>query len=353
MRKKNIFQINVKDIIGTNHLFVGDIAGVISIIKNFDSVPDVDKEVRIEVYTHGYRPWALDALGFIFGSGLAVEKNIMSLGLYMPSDMNYCGRRVVLNGSMYSNANFRKLADHITSLDSSRKKKDRIEKVRLTNALAVYNKALLLKQNRTNIYSHSEESYLNLLRLLDGLVVAGNAWDFADKIVTGLSEKYVNKHYKKMRRLKLYVDYHIPIAEELFTVNKSYIKKKIDIARYNKSKAKRVFLISLYALYQFRNKWIHNGFPLPEKEVLINNSTSNFFGISVGASLQTKDHLRGGVSMSGFNYISYEKLIYEVAPPPTGMSANADYGKLYVLWPTWYFLNSIVRESLKKEFGMS
>lgn len=353
MRKKDIFQINAKDIIGTNHIYVGDTAGVISILKDFDPSPGIERDVRIEVYTHGYRSWALHALAFLFERGLVVEKRLMTRGQYIPSDLGYRGRRVVLDNTKFDPKAFTKLANHLISLDSSRRKKDRIEKVRLTNILRVYNDALLLNLNRTELYGQSDESYLNLLRLLDGLVVGGNAWDFSDKVVSKIGNDYVKGHYSKMRRLKLYAQHHIPIAEKLFTTDESYIAKKIDITKYKKSKADRVFLITLYALYQFRNKWIHNGFPLPQKETLRNNEKTKYFGMSIGASLPTKDLLRGSVSATGLNYMRYEDLIVEIAPPPAGMSVSADYAKLYILWPTWFFLNDIVRELIKKELKIN
>lgn len=347
MSKIDAYRLNVQKIENGNRIDIGGIAGVVSIIQDFSGPSSFyTSEVRLEVISSQYKgAWILPALAFIFGKGLVTNKLLMRENKYFGMDFGYRGRYLTLDKDRFDKTIFKKITDRLTSLDRSKSRKKRIEKLKLTNALKAYNDALLLHLNRVNEYAQSEQSYLNFYRILDMFAVGDGAWDFADKTVSELSAHFIKTHYQKMRRVGLYKRHHIHISENIYKSKRQNLTKKVsNISIYDQSKAHRTFLVLLFSLYQFRNKWLHNGFPFPSKQVSVKCNASRYFGFSVGESLPLKDWHRGLVH-NRLNYISYEDLLQEIAPSSRGRPRSA-FDKLYLLWPTWYFLNDIVRELL-------
>ena len=145
MSKIDAYRLNVKKIENSNHIYVGDIAGVVSIIRDFTEPTDTyTPEVRLEVKSSKYKgAWIIPALAFIFEKGLVIDKLLMREGKYYGIDYGYRGRYVNIDKNKYDKNTFQKICNLFQSLDRSQSRAKRIYKVKLTNALKTYNESLL------------------------------------------------------------------------------------------------------------------------------------------------------------------------------------------------------------------
>jgi len=271
----------------------------------------------------------LSLLSLFLNKGFKIEKTLTFNGFYLP--LQLFPRSIPLSGDNYNPVLFENYYKKINILCSSNITRVYQKGTKIKNMLSIYNNSFLMLPN------FYDESYLNLIRILDFHRFPKNSdsFFFPDKTIRILSRRFVKEIYKRIQKNDLYENHHIPTALKLFNKIQNQIRAKVVNYNLYNTDAIKFFYIVLYVLYQYRNKFVHDGFPFPGKIKYQHTGdldTINYFDISVGES-----HITGYNPYQGFDIHmglnqSFEK------------EKGREFKRFYLLLPKWYFLNQIVRE---------
>lgn len=281
---------------------------------------------------------ALKLLSIFIGDGLLATTRVTSGGSYLKSPLSSTAILQNIDTSNFDEKN-RKLIDEILKkikkmLDSNniRRKKEGIKR---QSCISIYYRALLLRRQ------FLEESYLNFWRILEIFNTESTALGFSDFINKKLSKSFKLKQYKGMQNIELYKSEQIPKACVLFRKIVKKLKNKTVFQEpfYQKTE-NQIFFITLYSLYQFRNKYLHNGYPFPDVRCLTDQTT--YFVHGGDESLHIPD-----------SYEDYErdkeKIIWYLDLFPwkkTDLYSRNDCKILYSLLPNRSFLQKMAHEIL-------
>lgn len=328
----NTYLLNITQI--KNNIDLKEKAGIICIRRASWCTEEVILETK-----DGYDQRAIDLLAFLFNTGLKVERQIMFNCSYVPAEI---AKLPALNIENFDIDLFDKYYLRILQLCKSKSLKHYRRGCKMKNLLEIYNKSKLL------ILNFKDESYLNLWRVLEAQeeLDGTNPLIFAHKIIKILPKKFISDAYAQILNVELYKNEHVPLAKKMFEkIKKSSLEKSGDRSlskKYYELDKFKVFFMSLYALYQYRNKFVHCGFPFPHKiSGVYDESASglNYFGASFGehdiintevAPIETIDKNRALKKYHRKKYIPFNKF--------------------YLLLPKRYFLNQIAREVLYYRF---
>ncbi len=228
---------------------------------------------------------------------------------------------------------FEKIGFLIDSYSRSGDKPKETEAIRLQLLFDAYNDARLLFPN---FYA---ESYLTLMRIIEAIGITRGGYDFASFAAT-ISSRLNQDIYQKLNAI--YKD-RIEKATELFNIClleanqkgwKCYDKMvKLDIAG-------KVIFACFYSAYQYRNKFVHLGFPFPDTVKdsigLGDDSGTAYLNPALGISW-TKIHRPDGLQEG--DLIDIHQVVSE--------EEFKKFKDIYFqLLPTWYFMKRFTREAL-------
>lgn len=278
---------------------------------------------------------SIDLLSYYFDVPINLEKRLTYSGSYIPLSLKQ-SRILIRKNNNFDSNKFDEYFIKLNKMCSAADKKIFKKGVKISNILHIY-------QNAQKLFPEFyEESYINLIRILDLIVEAGNARQWSNCIVKKTSKYFIKENFSKLDKKK-YKE-HIYYANKIFiSKSKSPCPKNTrrspnNISFYD-NECKKIFYSILWCVYEYRNKWIHNGFKFPYK---IKEYFKNF------------DIL--GISLGEGRILDYENSIFQDIHEELSKTKKwkgkrylRNYKKYYLLLPTWIFLNKVVRYFIDKE----
>jgi len=277
-------------------------------------------------------------LGFVLDIGIQREKMLTyGHGHYFGTELTQVQSKRPVSQKDFNPDTFKKIGNLINTFYQSGDKQKEVEAIKIQLLFDTYNNARLL------FPTFYAESYLSLMRIIDAISHARGGYDFAS-FVASLSNNLNNSIYAKLKALEAYKD-RLNVAINLFNgcLTKANLKKwpcSNEMEKYNDSD--KVIFACFYSAYQYRNKFVHIGFPFPDtvKESLglEEGSGTAYLSPALGISW-SKIHRPDGLQEG--DLIDVHEIV--------GAEAD-DFKNIYFqLLPSWYFLKSMTREALLKK----
>ena len=221
------------------------------------------------------------ALGFTLDIGIRKEKKLTSgSGYYFGMKFidNFQSKKCV-GQSDYDSDLLDKIVTTIDLKFHSTYPPTQRRALRLNHLLETYNHARLL-------YPHFySDSYLKLISILDSLNSSTGASNFGFWLceVSGAFNKEVFKKIHDMGALRSRID----LAESITSrIPRGRTKQKLaTLSRY-----KRFAYVCFYAAYQYRSKFVHQGFPIPR--TVIDRSSEEDNGLAYLNPTVAKSHMQ-------------------------------------------------------------
>lgn len=267
---------------------------------------------------------SIDLLSYFFNIPICLEKYLTYSGNYVPINLRQ-KRNLIKSIDSFNSDLFDKYFLELNKMCSSKDKKLYKNGRKIDDILRIYHNAQKL------FPEFYEESYLNFIRILDVIVKGNGAVDFSDKIIKKIDKKFIKKNLSQIDR-KYYKE-HIRYSKILFNCKGKSPKNKL----FYNEEDKKIFYSMLWSAYEYRNKEIHNGFKLPNK---------------------IKEYYEGfsilGISRGESHIMDYENGIFQDIHnelPNRTKRGYRNYKKYYLLLPSWYFLNKVVRQFINKELS--
>lgn len=269
-------------------------------------------------------------LGFVLDIGIQKKKRLtMGHGFYFGSKMIDSQSNREVSQSDFDEVLFEKIGALVESYFQSGDPQKETEALKLQYLIDDYNNARLLFPN---FYA---ESYLSLMRIIDALSgkERANAVDFS-VFTTTISPTLNQEIYDKLKAMGAYSD-------KLLKASTLFGKRWVDSRRPEMSsfsEADKFVFSCFYSAYQYRNKFVHQGFPFP-------SVVRDIYGSEVGSGIAYISPTFGQ-SLSRFNRVGGTGLqsgdlidIHEIV----GKEAQDFKDEYFLLVPTWYFLKEITR----------
>ena len=276
-------------------------------------------------------------LGFVLDIGIRKEKMLArGQGFYFGMPLIHPQSQKVVSQTDFDEELFEKIGNFINTKYQSGNKEEETEAIRLQLLFDTYNDARLLFPN---FYA---ESYLSLLRIIEATSSAEYSQNIA-MYIANLSPKLNEDIYNKVVAVKTY-EQRVRTAKELFDellqrAEKSGWPCKDEMSKLD-DKAK-FFFSCFYSAYQYRNKFVHLGFPFPD---IVKDS----MGLKEGSGTA---YLNPALGISWQKIYRPEGLedgdlidIHQVVPDKN--EAQKFKEKYFHLLPTWHFLKCLAREAL-------
>lgn len=330
--------------LGGRQIKIGKL-GLVKIIRSDDSVLTLVGEANYGIIDQE-KPTAANfaatdsILGFVLDIGIRKEKVLArGSGFYFGTPLLQPQSQKVVSQGDFKEPLFEKIGNFINEKYQSGDKKKNIEAVRLQLLFDTYNDARLLFPN---FYA---ESYLSLLRIIEAISRRDYSYNVA-MFVTGLSPTLNEEIYNKVIAIEAYKK-RVQVANDLISNLVKDLKNKKDGAKDKIKKLedlddKGKFIFScFYSAYQYRNKFVHNGFPFPD-------TVKDSIGLKAGS---------GTAYLHPAGKIFWKKIhrpegledgdlidIHEIVPRASEAKKFKD--KYFQLLPTWHFLKCLTREAL-------
>ncbi|MFA6593888.1 MAG: hypothetical protein WCT16_01395 [Candidatus Buchananbacteria bacterium] len=321
-----------------------DKLGLIKIIRSDDGILTLVSDANYGVIDHEKPSPAKFAnndsiLGFILDIGIRREKVLASgHGFYFGRSIIRPQSSKIISQNDFDEELFEKISDIINSKYQSNNKQEETEAIRLRFLFDTYNNARLLFPNFLS------ESYLNLLRIIDALSVKRHAESFA-LFAAMISSDLNDAIYNKVNIIEGYKD-RIDYAADLFKnlMEKKNIERscKAEMGKLN-DKGKFIFSC-FYVAYQYRNKFVHLGFPFPD-------TVKNSYGLKDGSGTAFLNPALGIYWRKVYrpNGIEDGDLIDIHQFMPDEEEAQKFKDEYFKLLPTWHFVKQLTREALRKK----
>jgi hypothetical protein len=271
-------------------------------------------------------------LGFILDIGIQKEKKLTSgSGFYFGHQIIQAQSKKKVSQADFDQTLFEKIGTTVQAYFQSGDKVKEVEAIKLQFLLNEYNNARLLYPN---FYA---ESYLNLMRIIDALDNTQNAYEYAT-FVAKISPKLNREIFGKLTVLPVYTD-RLAKAQTLFYDCLTLTQSK-DAAMSSFSDADKFVFACFYSAYQYRNKFVHKGFPFPsvvkESWGIEEDSGTAYISPTLGQSW-SRFH-RPQTGLQNGDLIDVHAIV----------GANAqDFQNIYfLLVPTWHFLKKMTREAI-------
>ncbi|KKW21616.1 MAG: hypothetical protein A2W52_02125 [Candidatus Taylorbacteria bacterium RIFCSPHIGHO2_02_49_25] len=276
-------------------------------------------------------------LGFVLDIGIQKEKWLSGgHGFYFGMPLIQRQSQRPVSQTDFDENLFEKIGTVIDKNFQSGDSKKETEAIRLQLLFDAYNNARLLFPN------FCADSYLGLMRILDAVGSVKGACDFGS-FVASVSSSLNKDIYSKIQAIKSY-DSRIKIAADLFDVCVAEADKKKWSCSEQMEKfddSGKVVFSCFYSAYQYRNKFVHLGFPFPDivKDAhgLKEGSGTAYLNPALGISWQ-KIHRPEGLKDG--DLIDIHQIVQDEN------EAQEFKEKYFQLLPTWHFLKCYVREAL-------
>lgn len=276
-------------------------------------------------------------LGFVLDIGIQKEKWLSGgHGFYFGMPLIQPQSQRLVSQSDFDENLFERIGTFIDSNFQSKNNKKEMEAVRLQLLFDAYNNARLLFPN---FYA---DSYLSLMRIIDAIGQTKGACDFAVFAAT-ISSSLNKEVYSRINAVKGYAP-RIQIALNLFNTCLTEAKKKKWSCHQKMQKfndAGKVIFSCFYSAYQYRNQFVHLGFPFPDtvkdSHGLKNKSGTAYLNPALGI-MWSKIHRPDGIKDG--DLIDIHQVVSQ-------KQKAKQFKEIYFkLLPTWYFLKCFVREAL-------
>lgn len=278
-------------------------------------------------------------LAFVLDIGIQKEKMLSrGHGFYFGIRLIREQSQRVISQKDFDDNLFEKIGSLIDSYSRSGDKLKETEAIRLQLLFDTYNDARLLFPN---FYA---ESYLTLMRIIDAIGVTRGGCDFTTFVAT-ISSELNQDIYQKLDRI--YKD-RVKKAIELFDaclieVSKNKWKCYNEMTKFDV--AGKVIFACFYSAYQYRNKFVHIGFPFPDTVKdsigLEDDSGTAYLNPALGVSW-TKIYRPDGLQ---------EGDLIDIHQVVSGEEAEKFKDIYFQLLPTWYFMKRLTREALLNHIG--
>ncbi len=203
----------------------------------------------------------------------------------------------------------------------------------MSHLFNTYNNARLLYPN------FYDDSYLGMMRILDALSGAIGAYDIAT-FVAKISPDLNRRAYEAVNK--------IGSLKARFKIAEDFFQERLNIAAKNPQKFACLsdmksldtygkFIFScLYSAYEYRSKFVHQGFPFPTSTAL---SPEDYLSVSWGIS-HIKTFRPGGSRDE--DSIDIHEVLSEYRSGEIEKFKNT----YFLLLPTWFFIKEIARAAL-------
>jgi len=275
-------------------------------------------------------------LGFVLDIGIRKEKFITNqTGCRFDIKLTLSQSKKEVSRKDFNKILFERIVSYINSNFQSSIEK-RKKALKLKHLFDSYNNARLLYPNFHN------ESYMNLMRIMEALSNTCRALGFAAYAAL-VSPKLNENIYQKASKTDSYKR-RVEIANRLFQdcLKNTKNDKKVQSQIENLDEPGKMIFSCFYSLYQYRNKFVHEGFPFPgtvtQSIGLENDSISAYLHPSSGSSFTKMfrpDGLKKGDLIDIHESISQDNEKFRE--------------KYYLLLPTWYCVKCLTREALLKQ----
>jgi len=220
--------------------------------------------------------------------------------------------------------------DHCFQSGVSRKE---LLAIRLNQLIETYNNSRLLFPNFYN------ESYLGLMRIIDAVGLTWGADDFA-LAAASISPTLNEDICEKIKKINAYGP-RVQIALGLFDERLLQVSKELRGSMATLDSNGKIVFACFYGAYQYRNKFVHLGFPFPrvatEARDIEQDLGTAYLSSVIGIYLP-KRYSPGGVQ---------EDDLIEIHEVLGDAKTAADFkNKYFFLLPTWHFMKRLARESL-------
>ena len=281
-------------------------------------------------------------LGFILDIGIQKEKRLTyGSGFYFGQQMLRTQSQKKVSQVDFDLNLFEKIGDKIQILFQSGDHAKEIEAIKIQYLFDEYNNARLLYPN---FYA---ESYLNLMRIIDALADARGAYDYAI-FIANISHKMNQEVFNKLKAMSAYADKLVK-AEALFDKCEAHAKSKswtaIHDAMLLLNQADKFVFSCFYSAYQYRNKFVHKGFPFPsivkDSWGIEDDSGMAYISPTFGQSL-SRFH-RPETGLQDGDLLDIHAIV--------GTEAEDFKDTYFLLVPTWHYLKKIAREAILVKFN--
>lgn len=326
-------QIDLKDTFGFLKIARSEDGHLILVVRDKHENVEEKKVVSINIAD------ICSILGFVLDIGIRKEK-MLTIG-----SGNYFGIKLIHSQSErkveqkdFNEELIKKIEEKINGYFKSGNQKKEVAAIRMDYLFTTYNNSRLLFPNFYN------DSFLGLMRILDSLSETRYADNFA-LFVSEISLDINKKIYSRIEKIESYKN-RLEKAEEVFCLRMEKMKKnnKMSFEKMEKfSKEDKFIFACFYSAYQYRNKFVHKGYPFPEVVKYAHGSEEDlgtaYIYPGLGVSLRKRDRPEGLLEE---DYID----IHSVIDKEAEAKMFKDY--YFLLLPTWFFLKQITREALVK-----
>ncbi len=284
------------------------------------------------------------ALGFVLDIGIRKEKALtMGHGFYFGHELipHFQSSKQV-SQSDFDAGLLEEIVNTINTKYHSRYSRSQRKALQLNHLLGTYNEARLLYPN---FYTNS---YLGLFRILDALSGASGSYDFAVWAAEVSSD--LNKEiYRKITDMEV-MSSKLQLATTLFArwsgaykYNRGRDRRDLRPIMSNLSRYGQLVFVCFYSAYQYRSKFVHQGFPFPKVviESFGRDDGTNYISSAFGAShvkIFRPDGLQGGDTIDIHSAITLRH-----------DETYQDYEEYFKLIPSWHWLKRLTRAAVIKE----
>ena len=204
------------------------------------------------------------------------------------------------------------------------------------------------KQNVTALYPNFfAESYLNLMRIIDALADAKGAYEYSI-FIAKIAPRMNQEVFEKIKAMSAYENKQVR-AKTLFDKCLAKVTKEkwthccTTMSLF--SEADKFVFSCFYSAYQYRNKFVHKGFPIPDivKQSWGVEDGSGMAYISPTFGQALSRFYRPGVGLQEGDLLDINTIV--------GNEAEDFKNTYFLLVPTWYYLKRIAREAILVKFN--
>lgn len=282
---------------------------------------------------------ALDLLSFIMDVGIRAERELtFGAGHYSGRPMPNSRSVSPVTQSGFAIEQLEQYDQVIQAAFQSSSRRETSWALKMSSLLQTYNNAQLLYP------SFPSESYLNLMRILDAIFhqsdqVQGSL-DFALRAAE-VSIDLNNRIYKRICKIGSYKDRVTAAKTQARQIEDRFTQAKKKARVKSLNAAGKFVLVCMHSAYEYRNKYIHVGFPLPRSII------DMFHGGEKSGMRYLSPVL--GISISKTVDFQDEGIVDQHEALGDDLIAHRFREERFVLLPTWYFLKELTREAISVE----
>jgi len=274
------------------------------------------------------------ALGLVLDIGIRREKQLtIGGGFYAASPLRTVQSNRPIKQADFDEGLFEQIKGSLDRCFQSGVHAKELLAIRLNQLIETYNNSRLLFPNFYN------ESYLGLMRIIDAIGKTWGADEFA-LAAASISPTMNEDICEKIKKINPY-GLRIQIALRLFDERLPQVSKELRGSVATLDSNGKIVFACFYSAYQYRNKFVHLGFPFPqivtEARDIEQDLGTAYLSPVIGMHLP-KRYSPGGVQ---------EDDLIEIHEALEDAKTAADFkNKYFFLLPTWHFMKRLARELL-------